>query len=286
MDKNPHSPTFGSPRISGVVVARNEANRIAFALEAVRPLVQEIIFFDMDSSDRTGEIAESYGATVFRVPPMGGQEPARVLAIEKATGDWILMFDADEILSSAMRERLFRLVRDDEADVASLPRLNYLFGKVMTGALMGANDDRQIRFFKRGCVDVSPLLHAQPTIHLGSRVLDLQYPNDGAIIHFNYVDISNYLEKFNRYTGMEAAKPASRKEYTFQKMVLKAGWEYVNRYLRKGGYRDGWRGLYIALAMSFYRFTIWARVRELEEVGTREDVEDFYRKEAKNSTGG
>jgi len=271
----------GVPRISGVIVARNEENKIALALESVRPLVHEIIFFDMDSSDRTGAIAESYGATVVRIPQMGGQEPARPLAVAEATGDWILMFDADEILSPVLRERLLRLVRDDEADVVSLPRQNYLFGNVMTGALMGPNDDRQIRFFKKGAVEVSPILHFQPYIVPGKRLLNLMHPDDGAIIHFNYVDISNYLAKFNRYTQFEASEPTVSSNYTFSRTMLKVGWEFVNRYIRKGGYRDGWRGLYISVAMSFYRFTIWARVCERNEVGTTQQIEAIYAKEAR-----
>lgn len=96
-----------APRISGVIVARNEENKIALALESVRSIVQEIVFFDMDSSDGTGAIAETYGATVVRVPPMAGQEPARPLAVAKATGDWILMFDADEILSPSFGKGSF-----------------------------------------------------------------------------------------------------------------------------------------------------------------------------------
>jgi glycosyltransferase involved in cell wall biosynthesis len=266
--------------ISGVIVARNEADKIAHALASVRPIVQEIIFYDMDSNDGTGAIAAEFGAEVVHIPPMIGQEPVRPRAVEQAKGDWILMFDADEVLSGELQEALVRIAVNDVADVVSLPRFNYLFGKPVHGALMGANDDRQIRFFKKGACEVSPLLHLQPTVQPGSRVLELTYPQDGAILHFNYVDVTNYLTKFTRYTEMEAAKPVAAETYTLGRTILKAGWEFVNRYFLKKGYCDGWRGLYISLAMSFYRMTIWARVQERLEVGTREDIQAIYNKEA------
>lgn len=268
------------PRISGVIVARNEADKVEYALESVRPLVDEIIFYDMDSSDGTSRIAERFGAVVIHVEPAVGQEPIRPEAVARASGDWVLMFDADEVISPKLGSTLLRIALQDEADVVELPRFNYLFGKPMHGALMGANDDRQIRFFKKGAVEVSPLLHLQPVVISGSRLKRLSYPQDGAILHFNYVDISNYLMKFGRYTEMEAHKPDARANYTLAKTILRMGWEFFNRYLRKKGYRDGWRGLYVSLAMGFYRLTIWARVQELYEVGTREQIQKLYNDEA------
>ncbi len=268
-------------RISAVIVARNEEKKIGNALSSLVGWVDEIVFFDMESSDDTVAIAKQFGATVFHIEQMAGQEPARPIAVSKATGDWVLMLDADELISPALRDRLLRLVKQDEADVANLPRQNYLFGRVMNGAMMGPNDDRQIRFFKNGHVEVSPLLHAQPSWNPSSRLLQLTHPDDGAIIHFNYVNISQYLTKLDRYTWMEVNKPKNLQSYSLIQALLRAGHEFANRFFRFGGYRDGWRGLYISLSMSFYRLTIWAKRRELLEVGTAKDIEDFYGKVAR-----
>lgn len=270
-------------RISAVIVARNEEKKIGSALSSLIGWVDEIIFFDMDSLDNTVAIATKFGATVFHIEQMAGQEPARPIAVSKATGDWVLMLDADELISPALRDRLLRLVERDEADVVNLPRQNYLFGRVMNGAMMGPNDDRQIRFFKNGHVEVSPLLHAQPSWSPSSRLLHLTHPVDGAIVHFNYVNISQYLTKLDRYTGMEANKPKNLQSYSLMQALLRAGYEFANRFFRFGGYRDGWRGLYLSLSMSYYRLTIWAKRRELLEAGTAKDIEDFYARIAKET---
>jgi (heptosyl)LPS beta-1,4-glucosyltransferase len=265
-------------RISAVIVARNEEKRIGNALSSLAGWADEIVFFDMDSNDGTVAIAKQFGAKVFHIEQMGGQEPARPIAILKATGDWVVMLDADELISPIMRDRLLRVVQRDEADVVNMPRQNFLFGKAMTGAMMGANDDRQIRFFKNGHVEISPLLHAHPSVNPGSRFLQLTYPEDGAIVHFNYVNISHYLTKLDRYTGMEANKPKNLQSYSLMHAVLRAGYEFLNRFFRFGGYRDGWRGLYISLSMSFYRLTIWAKRLEQLEAGSAKDIEEIYAK--------
>ncbi|SEG33165.1 Glycosyltransferase involved in cell wall bisynthesis [Bryocella elongata] len=271
------------PSITGVIVARNEADKVMHALASVRPILDELLFCDMESSDATAAIAASFGATVIPVALATGQEPVRPAAVAKASGEWVLMFDADEVIEPRLRETLLRIARQDEADVVSLPRFNYLFGKPMYGALMGANDDRQIRFFKKGAVEVTAALHVQPVVQPGARLKELTFQHDGAIIHFNYVDIDNYLTKFIRYTYMESRKPSAAAKYKLFPTILKMGWEFVNRYLRKGGYRDGWRGFYIAASMSFYRLTIWARVCEMEDVGTREQIQSIYSREAARS---
>jgi len=262
--------------ISAVIVARNEEKKIGKALSSLAGWVNEIVFFDMDSTDNTVSIAQQFGATIFHIEQMGGQEPARPIAIGKATGNWIIMLDADELVSPTLRDRLLLAVRSNEADVLNLPRQNFLFGKAMTGTMLAPNDDRQIRFFKAGHVEISPLLHAQPSWNPSSRFLNLTYPADGAIVHFNYVSISQYLDKLNRYTGMEAHKPKNLQSYSLGKALVRALYEFLNRFIRHKGYMDGWRGFYISLSMSFYRITIWAKRRELLESGSVEEIEKMY----------
>jgi glycosyltransferase involved in cell wall biosynthesis len=88
-------------KLSVVVITCNEEANLARTLESVRPLVRdgqgEIIVVDSGSTDRTVEIAKSYGARVF-AEAWKGYAAQKNSAIEKATGDWILSLDADEEL--------------------------------------------------------------------------------------------------------------------------------------------------------------------------------------------
>jgi glycosyltransferase involved in cell wall biosynthesis len=79
-------------------------------LESIRDVVDEIIVVDGYSSDDTVEIAESYGAKVFRRKPWSHVEPDRMFALSKASYDWILYLDDDEILGRRLKSELRDLV--------------------------------------------------------------------------------------------------------------------------------------------------------------------------------
>src|SRR5204862_576455 len=85
--------------LSVVIITHNEEANLPRTLESVKPLVSdgkgEIIVVDSGSTDRTVEIAKSYGAKVF-VEEWKGYAAQKNSAIDKATGDWILSLDADE----------------------------------------------------------------------------------------------------------------------------------------------------------------------------------------------
>ncbi len=89
--------------LSVVLITYNEESNLARTLESVRPLVRdgqgEIIVVDSGSTDRTVEIARSFGAKIFS-RTWKGYAAQKNSAIEKATGDWILSLDADEELSA------------------------------------------------------------------------------------------------------------------------------------------------------------------------------------------
>src|SRR5580693_9407081 len=95
--------------LSVVIITFNEEANIARTLASVRPLVAdgkgEIILVDSGSTDRTVEIAKSFGAKVF-VEQWKGFAAQKNSAIDKATGDWILSLDADEEVESELVDAL------------------------------------------------------------------------------------------------------------------------------------------------------------------------------------
>jgi tetratricopeptide (TPR) repeat protein len=82
--------------ISLVMIVKDEEEMLPGCLEPLRGVVDEIVVCDTGSSDRTVEIAESYGARVVHFPWNGSFADARNASIDAATGDWLIYLDADE----------------------------------------------------------------------------------------------------------------------------------------------------------------------------------------------
>jgi O-antigen biosynthesis protein len=84
------------PSISLCMIAKNEEDCIGRAIQSVLSLVVEVIVVDTGSSDKTPAIAEELGARVHTFEWNGDFSAPRNLSLQKASGDWILVLDADE----------------------------------------------------------------------------------------------------------------------------------------------------------------------------------------------
>lgn len=105
---------LGPNSISACLVVRHEEAVVARCLESIHGVVDEIILVhDGECEDQTLAIAERFGCRTFVQPLVGHAEAATVHAYEEARGEWILSIDADEFLSSPLRESLRELTRND-----------------------------------------------------------------------------------------------------------------------------------------------------------------------------
>jgi glycosyltransferase involved in cell wall biosynthesis len=268
-------------RISAVINTLNEEKNLPFALRSVQTWVDEIVVVDMCSTDRTVEIARTFGAQVHLHSGPGFNYAPRAFAVNQATTDWILVIDADELIPAALSRALRRLADSDEADVALLPRTNYMLGAEIRHTGCGAAQDAQVRFFRKGFIVGSSVAHQDFRPIEGARIKVLPYHGDNAIIHFTYVDTQQFIERLNRYTSIEARQAFERGErITPVGAFLNAAKEFAGRYIKRRGFQDGWRGFYIALFYTFYRIVTAAKLQELTTLGPKERTESQYRQEA------
>jgi glycosyltransferase involved in cell wall biosynthesis len=280
-------PAQARPRISVVVNTLNEEPRIGYALRSVKDWADEIVVVDMHSDDRTTEIASGLGARVFLHERLGYADPARAFAVGQATGDWILILDADELVPEPLSLRLQAMAAAGEADAVRIFRRNHLLGAPLGYTGWGPQQDPHVRFFRKGALDLTPDVHNYLRVKEWARVLDVGSARDLELVHFNYVDVEQFVEKMNRYTSAEAAAAVARGDKGSRIGAIRlATRTFIGRYLRRRGYRDGWRGFYLAGLMAAYRFVALAKAEELRRNGPSGRVEAAYRDEAERILDG
>ncbi|MDQ6906675.1 MAG: glycosyltransferase family 2 protein [Chloroflexota bacterium] len=288
------------PRISAMINTYNEEKNLPYALRCVKPWVDEIVVVDMHSEDRTVEIARDYGAAVYFHERMGFADPARSFAIAQTTGDWILMLDADELIPAPLSKRIRQIVREDSADVVTFQREEYILGSPLHNSGYQLAQNKHTRLFKRDSLQANPAIHDFLKPVPAARILDVPGRSGEVMIHFAYLDTASFLDKMNRYSTIEANQsfargagktpawvPRDMRPYPPLHILFQgrrsAAWALLygafhaaSRYIKNRGYRDGWRGAYIALFWGMYYLAAYAKLTELETVGTREMIEDHY----------
>ena len=241
--------------ISGIVLTFNSRLTIEKCLAGLSEVCEEIVIVDSFSTDDTLKIAEGYTDKIFRrkFKHYGDQLN---WAMEKATGNFILVLDSDEELSSALKEEI-RQEMGKETDFAaySIPRLSEFMGRWMRFSWKG---DRVIRLCKKGAAHYKDReLGSSPEI--SGRVGRLK----GNILHHPYRDLSHYLEKLNYYTTRAAKEMQKQgKRANPLDLLFRPTWKFFKMYILKGGILDGIPGLIIACLSSFYVFLKYAKLWE------------------------
>lgn len=236
-----------SGRISAVVNTYNAAGQLAKALESLRRF-DEIVVCDMESTDNTREIAESYGAKVVIFPKNGYNicEPARDFAIHSASNPWVIVVDADEQVPESLADYLYaHTEKPDCAEALSIP-----FKSMFMGEFVEGNTEYHTRFFLKDKAYWPPIIHARVQIEgKTERVPD----RDGLrIVHFDDPTLSQRIIKMNRYTDNEVEKRASRRYSAFS-MLIRPWLFFLKSYLLKGNFRNGRRGIFKAYMELLYQ---------------------------------
>lgn len=156
--KPPEAPWAGrKPRISLCMIARNEHRFLRECLSRARPAVDEIVLVDTGSTDDTIAIAESFGAKILRSPWQDDFSAPRNVGLRAATGDWVLVLDADEFLQPGACERIRELVENPAASGFHLHFVN-IYGKGRTLGVM------MVRLFRNlPGIEYQGIIHEQVT---------------------------------------------------------------------------------------------------------------------------
>ncbi len=247
--------------LSVVINTLNEEENLLNAIKSVKNLSDEIIVVDMMSDDKTQEIAKKLGAKVYEHEKMGYVEPARNFAISKATGDWILILDADERITPELHTKIKQIINSENPqDYYRIPRKNLVFGKWLRHSRWWP--DYNIRLFKKGYVEWNEVIHSVPMTRGDGA--DLEAIDENAIVHYHYVSIDQYVERMNRYTTHQAIALAQNKyNFNWKDIITKPTNEFLSRYFEGEGYKDGVHGLALSGLQAFSELVVYLKVWQM-----------------------
>lgn len=247
-----------APKISVNVIARNEEDDIGDCLRSARLLADEVVFVDMESSDRTKKIAQGLADKVYSHPQTGYVEPARNFGIEKCSGDWVFILDADERITPELAKVLKRKVlqADDSLGAIAVARKNINFGFWLKKG--GWWPDYQVRFIRKKCfIDWPKEIHSFPKIN--GEVINVDVP----FVHLAIKNIEEMLERTIRYSEKEANLLfEAGKKTSFLLMVRRMVGEFWRRGIKNKGLLDGPAGVIQVIYQTFSVFITQARLWE------------------------
>jgi glycosyltransferase involved in cell wall biosynthesis len=237
--------------LSVAMIAMNEEANLPRTLESVR-WADEIILVDSGSADRTLEVAQSFGAKTSH-HAFGGHGEQKNVALDLCTSDWILLLDADEVLTPCLQDEIRLLLSGEpKFDAYWIPRLNLIFGRWMRHG--GFYPDRKLRLFKRGSARLSEGVGPHSTPQFQGAAGTLKHD----MLHYAYPSLNIYLEHMNRYSS-EIAQLLHKKGRVSKlfpvfiwNTVLNPAATFIYNYFFRLGFLDGREGLLLHLNHSVY----------------------------------
>ena len=243
--------------LSVVVITYNEEANIGRVLESVR-LADEHIVLDCGSTDRTLEIARTFGARTF-TEKWKGYSAQKNSAIDKASGDWVLSLDADEAGEPELMKEI-RHVLDHNPPVNGyyIPRKNYFLGRWIRHG--GFYPDRKLRLFRRGLGRF-----VERPVH---EVVQVDGPTgmlNHALVHNAYPTLEGYIQHINRYSslGAEIVVTEGRGGFSLLNIVISPLATFLYNYFFRLGLLDGREGLLLHLYHSAYVSWKYAKAWEI-----------------------
>lgn len=272
--------------VSVVVPVKNEAHQLARCLDSVA-WASEIVVIDSHSTDDTVAVAERCGARVVQFRQEGTWPKKKNWALENVPfrNDWVLLLDADEVLSPGGQEEIARLVAASGSGVRGywINRRFFFMGRWLKHSYY---PNWNLRLFQHRFGRFERLTSADT--QSGDVEVHEHVVIDGAtarmqteLDHYAFPTVADFVEKHNRYSNWEAhvalearaddghrakSSRAQMKAWT-RRLPFRPFLRFVYLYVWQLGFLDGPEGYYFARLHSVYEFLSVAKTFELRKRG-------------------
>lgn len=255
--------------LSVCVLTLNEAHNIAACLTAVAE-ADELLIGDTGSRDETITIARQYTDRVFQIMFRGHAASKAELAA-KAQHDWVLILDADELVTPELWQEIKAVVENPPTGVKGmqLRRRAFFLGKKMRAW----DDDYQLRLYRKEAATWNDAL-----IHSGVNVQGRIIKSAGYLDHHTDPNLAHVLRKMNAYTNANASDliRANKKGLTVATAFFHAVSTFFRVYVARGAMWDGKIGFVFACLQALYNWFRYLKAWEIKKgIAPMPEMKDF-----------
>ncbi len=227
--------------LSVCIVTKNEEHNIEKTLQAIS-FVDEIIIVDSYSSDRTIEICKKYTNHIY-LNVWQGCGIQKKFVLEKASCEWVLILDADEILSTELQKEIQNVIKNPtEYSGFYIPYQSFYLGKAIKFG--DWYNESHLRLFKRIKGEIIPNF-----AHFGLKVDGKLTYLSNKILHYPFPTIETVLNKLNNYSTLGAKDLLKRgAKSNIVIAILHGLFTFFRGYIFRLGLLDGKYGLILAIS--------------------------------------
>ncbi len=243
-------------KISAVIITKNESASIERACNSLN-WCDEIVVVDSNSSDDTVAKAEKCGAKVI-LREFNGYGEQKAFAVSQTKNRWVLSVDADEEVTTKLRDSILAIPEDDDCRGYFITRVDHFYGKILKHTL--GSYTKILRLFDKESGNFNDsIVHESIEIEGSTKRLK------GLLYHYSYSGLSNYFDKFNSYTTLQAKLYYEKGKRTSPAIILlRFPQAFVDAVFIKRGFLDGYEGFLMGLLHALYTTIKYAKLWELQ----------------------
>ncbi len=249
--RRPPSPASRAFPVACTIITLNEVDRIERAILSVRDIVDEVLVIDSGSTDGTVELCERLGARVIH-NPWPGFGPQKRFAEDQARYDWIFNIDADEWLSSGLRDELRALLSTTQPNTRAFRiRVRIVYPSRDAPAPF-ADYHNYIRLYNRTATRFRDFLTHDEVLPTED-VVQLKSP----MYHKSYRSLAHVITKTIKYYDLQRIEGKRIGNFFYIRALTEFPFQFVKYYILRRHLFGGLAGFYYAMALSIGR---WSRL--------------------------
>ncbi len=251
-------------KLTVVILTKNEEDKIEQAIKSSQ-FADEILLIDDYSTDKTLEIAQKYKVNIVQRRLNNNFSQQRNFAFKHIRGEWIFFLDADEVITTELKEDIKKVLsKKSKYSAFYIKRRNIFWGRILKhGELRLYYKKGKIRLVKKNSGFWKNPVHEFYNPNGPTKRLD------NFINHYSHEGIKDFIKKINLYSSIRAKElqKQGKKSSIFQILIYPIV-KFKMNYIFKLGFLDGAAGFVYCFMMSFHSFLVRAKLYQYTKINS------------------